>query len=230
MVMTLLLFCGPFILTSAIAFAQQWKFEEPDYKSIEHDISDERSPFYYSELLTRYVDGDSTLSLEERRHVYYGYTFQPAYSPYARSHYADSLRNVFDQPRLTENDYALILRFTDSLLQFNPFDLRAINYKLMCHDKLGNRDEFHRNVTKMRMIVDAIMSSGNGVDENNAFYVINTSDEYDLLGILGFQFGGEQRLIKHYDYLKLKKNDAGIEGMYFDVSPCLNHLNTMFGK
>ena len=64
--------------------------------------------------------------------------------------------------------------------------------------------------------------------KKEAFYVIYTSHEYDLLNILGFQFGGSQSLIEHYDYLTLAENEAKIEGLYFDVSPCLNSMSKMF--
>jgi len=37
-----------------------------------------------------------------------------------------------------------------------------------------------------------------------------------------------QSLIEHYDYLTVAKNDAKIEGLYFDVSPCLNSMSNMF--
>lgn len=218
------------LLSHAVAFSQDWKSEKPNYKKIERAISDDQSKFYYPALLARYTAGDSSLSLEEKRHLYYGYTFQPAYSPYGRSDYEDSLRVVLNKDSVFEKDQAMILRFTDSLLKFNPFDLRAINYKLYSHEKLGHRSEFNRNLTKMKIIVDAIMSSGDGTSKAKAFYVINTAHEYDLINILGLQFGGRQSLIEHYDYLTLAKNQKGIEGLYFDVSPCLNQMEKMFGK
>lgn len=218
------------LANSVIGFAQQWNFEKPDYRKIKTEISDERSEFFYPTLLDRYTSGDSTLSLEEKRHLYYGYTFQSAYSPYGRSDYEDSLRSVATRDSLVGRDYAAILVYTDRLLAYNPFDLRAINYRLFAHDKLGNRDGFAGNLARMRIIVDAIMSSGNGKTKETAFYVISTAHEYDLINILGLQFGGKQSLIEHYDYLTLARNEPGIEGLYFDVSPCLDHLNKMFKK
>ncbi|HEX8041026.1 MAG TPA: DUF4919 domain-containing protein [Chryseosolibacter sp.] len=219
-----------FLAAGAATFAQDWKFEAPNYKKIGRDIADETSSFYYPSLLARYTSGDSTLSLEERRHLYYGYTFQSAYAPYGRSEYEDSLRSVANKESLVERDYAAILIYTDRLLAYNPFDLRAINYRLFAHDKLGSRDEFAGYLTRMKIIVDAIMSSGDGKTKETAFYVISTSHEYDLINILGLQFGGKQSLIEHYDYLTLARNEPGIEGLYFDVSPCLDHLNKMFKK
>ncbi|MCW8981765.1 MAG: DUF4919 domain-containing protein, partial [Altibacter sp.] len=89
---------------------------------------------------------------------------------------------------------------------------------------------FEKTYVRMSTVFDALLSSGNGVSKEEAFYVIYTSHEYDLLNLLGFQFGGMQQLIEHYDYLTVAKNEAGIEGFYFDVSPCLNAMSKMFGE
>jgi hypothetical protein len=42
--------------------------------------------------------------------------------------------------------------------------------------------------------------------------------EYSILNYLGYDFGGEQSLIEHYDYLKLNKNEDHIR-----VRCTLNH-------
>ena len=91
--------------------------------------------------------------------------------------------------------------------------------------KVGVAQEaFQKKLTQLRTIVDVLMSSGNGKTKEDAFYVIDISHEYNLLSILGFQFGGSQHLIEHYDYLSVAENNQNIEGFYFDVSPCLNSI------
>ena len=114
------------------------------------------------------------------------------------------------------------------MLLDNPFDLNAINYQLYSLEQMGNMSIFNKRVIQLKTIIDALMSSGNGKNKKEAFYVIYTSHEYDLLNILGFQFGGSQSLIENYDYLTLAENEAKIEGLYFDISPCLNSMSKMF--
>jgi hypothetical protein len=114
------------------------------------------------------------------------------------------------------------------MLLDNPFDLSAINYQLYSLEQMGNKKSFDKKVTQLGTIVDVLISSGNGKSKKDAFYVIYTSHEYDLLNILGFQFGGSQSLIEHYDYLTLAENEAKLEGLFFDVSPCLNSMSKMF--
>lgn len=217
-----------FSLISTVSFSQDWDIETPDYKRIEKNIQDSKSNLFYDSLMTRYAAGDSTLNTEEKRHLYYGYTFQDAYAPYAFSSYRDSLATVLNQERLDTAAFELIIQYTDVMLSENPFDMRALNYQLYSLEQIGNFEAFNIRVEQFSAILDAIISSGYGTSKEEAFYVISTSHEYEMLGILGFEFGGQQSLIEHYDYLTLKENNAELEGLYFDVSPCLNSLNSMF--
>ncbi len=217
-----------FLLGSFFAFSQKMKTEKPDYKIIEKEISKEKSEFYYPKLLSRYINSDSTMTLKEKRYLYYGYSFQEAYSPYGTSNFSDSLSVLFKKEQLlNKEDLNKMIKFSDSVLVEYPFDLRAMNYQLYAFKKLGKKSEFDKKINQIRIIIDAILSSGDGLKMETAFYVIYISHEYDLLDILGFEFGGEQSLIEHYDYLKLAKNPQKIDGFYFDISPSLNSLNDM---
>jgi hypothetical protein len=217
---TLLAFC----LTG---YAQDFVPEKPAYKKIEKKIKSKKSGFYYPELFQRYLNSDSTFTIEQKRHLYYGFAFQPNYAPYDISVISDSVRAIYDKTELADTDYIELLRYSDSLLADNPFNLRAMDTKLFVYDHLANEAEFMKNMIKMNSIYDAILSSGDGTTMEDAFYVIFTTHEYDLLRLLGLNFGGEQSLIDHYDYLKLQENEYGLKGLYFDVSPCLNHLGLM---
>jgi hypothetical protein len=217
-----------FLLLSPLSYSQDWDFEKPDYKKIEQNIKKNQSNLFYETLMNRFLQADSTMTLEEKRHLYYGYTFDEKYSPYSHSDYGDSLRVVLQKEKLDSLDLINVVDFTDKMLLDNPFDLSAINYQLYSLEQMGNKKTFEKKVTQLKTIVDALISSGNGESKKNAFYVIYTSHEYDLLNILGFQFGGSQSLIEHYDYLTLAENEAKLEGLFFDVSPCLNSMSKMF--
>ncbi|MBT0607268.1 DUF4919 domain-containing protein [Aequorivita echinoideorum] len=216
------------ILISFFSYSQDWDFEKPDYQKIEKNIKKKNSNLFYESLMERFQNADSTMTLEEKRHLYYGYTFDEKYSPYSRSEYGDSLRAVLQKEKLDSVDLKKVVDFTNKMLVDNPFDLNAINYQLYSLEQLGDKTTFNKKVTQFRTVVDVLMSSGNGKSKEDAFYVIYTSHEYALLNILGFEFGGSQSLIEHYDYLTLAENEANLEGLYFDVTPCLNSMSKMF--
>lgn len=222
----LLLLC--FVVTSFVLNAQDWDFEKPDYDKIEKNIKEKDSNLFYELLMKRYKEADSTMTLKEKRHLYYGYQFDEKYSPYSRSDFSDSLRVVLNKKSLDSLDFTNIVTFTNKILEENPFDLRAINYQLFALEKKSDTASFNKKVIQLYIIVDSLLSSGTGKSKEDSFYVLFTSHEYDLLSILGFKFGGSQSLIEHYDYLTLEKNEANIEGLYFDVSPCLASMSKMF--
>lgn len=212
---------------STTAFSQEWAFEKPDYKSIEKNIANSESFFFYETLMNKFKAADSTMTIDEKRHLYYGYSFNENYSPYGSPDYSDSLRTVIRLKEHGSAEYQKIVQFGDSVQITEPFNLRAINYQLYALEKLKRFEEFNNKITQLRIVVDALMSSGDGRSKKDAYYVIYTSHEYDLLNIMGYQFGGTQSLIEHYDYLTVAKNEDDIEGFYFDVSPCLNSMSNM---
>ncbi|HET8839390.1 MAG TPA: DUF4919 domain-containing protein [Flavobacteriaceae bacterium] len=216
-----------FLLLGFLSFSQDWDFEKPNYKEIEKNIQKEGSNLFYNSLMDRYLKADSTFTLEEKRHLYYGYAFNEKYAPYSHSEYSDSLSTILQKEKLDTIDLKKVVHFTNALLHENPFDLNAINYQLYALDQMEKKEAFDKKIIQFQIVMDALISSGNGTSKKEAFYVIETSHEYALLNILGFQFGGTQSLIEHYDYLTVAENQAGIDGLYFDVSLCLNSMSEM---
>lgn len=208
--------------------AQNKKYAKPNYKKIQTNINNKSSEYYYPTLLLKFQQGDTTLSMDQKRHLYYGYVFNPNYSPYGSNPFYDSL-----VPFLKKEDHSVIdlytmLEFSDSILSKNPFNLDVINYQLFAYEKLNQKRKFDVSLNKLRTVVDALISSGNGKKLKTAFYVIYIRHEYNLLDVLGYNFGGSQSLIKTCDYLTIEENNEGLKGLYFDVSPCLNNLKNQF--
>jgi hypothetical protein len=209
-------------------FAQNVEIKSPDYRQIEKNIQKKGSPLFYKKLMKRFIASDTTFTLKEKRHLYYGYSFQPNYSPYERSEYEDKIRGLLNQKEISVDELYKIVSLCDSSLVQYPLDLRCRNYQLYALDQLKLIGQFNQKIIQMRIIYDAMLSSGDGLSKKTAFYVINARHEYDILNALGFKFGGMQSLIDHYDYLELADNPQNIEGMYFDITPCLNSMKNMF--
>ncbi|RLD70897.1 MAG: hypothetical protein DRJ10_19920 [Bacteroidetes bacterium] len=212
-----------------ISYSQDTQFKRPNYKKIEKEIKKKKSDFYYQGLFDRYIQGDSTFTIEEKRYLYYGFSFQDNYSPYGHSEFTDSLGSVLSKDTLTEVDYNSIIKFSNIILEDNPFDLRALNYLGFSYYKIGNRELEDITFYKTSIIYNAIMSTGDGISKKMAFSVIYISHEYEIIDALGFSFGGEQSLVDGgFDYLKLEENEPGVEGFYFEISRSLNSLGSMF--
>lgn len=221
--------CLVLLLLLAGATVEAQEFRKPDFIQIEKGIRDQASGLYYPKLMARYLQGDSTMTEQEREYLYYGFTFQDGYAPYTMTPFDDSLREVVRKDALEPADYYRMIRYADSILAKNPFSMRTLNYQAFAYRKLEKRQEWEGNIRKIRTILNAIINTGDGKSEATAFVVIAVQDEYSLIHALSFEFGGNQQLVNgHFDYLALKENKFNIEGLYFDVSTSMDYLNRTF--
>ena len=213
-------------LFAATTFAQEQEdFTAPNYKAIEKEVSNSASNYYYPHLFERYKMGDSTLTLDEKRHLYYGYVFQPEYAATEISTSNQIISELLTKQVFTNDDYNSILQHADTLLTEDPFNLRAINAKLFVHAQLNNVEAYKKNAFKRRVIQDAIISSGDGMSTKTPFYVIKVAHEYDILSFLGYRFGGTHKIVKKCNYLTVDQNRYGVEKVYFEISPVLKYAS-----
>jgi hypothetical protein len=203
-------------------------YEPIDYDAVKRDIFDTESPFHYPELLERFAFADTTLTLEEKRYLYYGFTFDDRYSPYGMNEELNKIREIFAKDSLVIKDHVKVAKLADDVLKQNPFNLKAISFQLTALEVLGHYEKYNLRLDQAWMILDAISSTGDGKTMESAFFVTETSHEYIMLDVLGLRFGGTQSLIHPCDYLEVQENEGGIEGVYFNVSSCMSYLSKMF--
>ena len=220
-----------FIALALNVNAQEEFFNAPNYTQIEGNVNDQNSSYYYPTLLKKYLDANSEMTLEEARHLYYGYVFQPNYVPTDTSSYNNKLAITLSRGSFTPNDYAEILEYSNALLLQDPFNLRALNAKLLVLAQQNKTDEYKKVAQQRSVVQNAIVSTGDGMSENTAFYVIKVAHEYDILPFLGYTYGGEDRILRgnKVNYLTLGQNRFGIERVYFNISPVIKYVNAHGG-
>ena len=204
---------------SNLAISQDQEIRPIKFKKLKKEIRKQRSPFYYPVLFQRYLDLDTSLTYEEFRYLYYGFTFQDAYSPYGIPALQDSLISYLSRQELLRAEYEVAARIGGQLLRESPFRLRETFITAVAYEMAGDGKMSSIYFSFFEKQVDAIMSSGDGLSTNTAFVVIYIRDEYEMLEVLGFKFGGGQALLAgDYDMLELDENPYGVEALYFNVS------------
>ena len=199
--------------------AQSQDFKKPDFALIEKNSTDKKSPLHYDKLFDRFNSADSTMTIEERRHLYYGYSFQDEYSPYGSSDAQGELNEILEKGGIDKQTLEKLLKATQKVLDDNPFSIRLREYRIFAFKELGRLKESSDEELRASIIIDAILSTGDGTTPETCFYVINTGNEYEIIDILGFEFGGSQKLTQDVqDYLTLAENSYNIKGLYFDVT------------
>lgn len=211
--------------------AQDEFFNAPDVKMIERNVKEPSSSYYYPRLMEKYKAAQSELTLEESRHLYFGYPSQPGYVPTDTSSYNNLLAQTLSKSSFSEQDYSRILQYADALLQEDPFNLRALNAKMLVYAQQNNSEQYMKAARQRKAVQDAIISTGDGMSDKTPFHVIKVAHEYDMLPFLGYSFGGEDRILRNgrVNYLTLGENRFGIERVYFNISPVVDHVSSRGG-
>ena len=224
-----------FTLIASVAFTTHAQDEEffkaPDYTQIERNVKEPASPYYYPKLMEKYIAGDEKMTLEEGRHLYFGFIYQPQYTPVDTSSYNKNLAEVLSKKSFIQSDYTNILQYSDALLLEDPFNLRALNAKLLVYAQQNNTEEYKKVAQQRRIVQNAIAGTGDGMSDKTPFYVIKVAHEYDILPFLGYNFGGEDKILRtqKVNYLTLGENRFGVERVYFNISPVIDHISVRGG-
>lgn len=142
--------------------------------SIETQLGTAPESTLYRQLLTRFVNLDTTLTENEMKLIYYGQMVQPGFSEFTQQpQFSEVYANIHDKK------FRDAMAQIDSILAKMPLNLTANYLKAY----LGSETDVELTATRHRIKVinrlfDAILSTGDGQDQKNAIDVASISDEY----------------------------------------------------
>lgn len=203
--------------------------QKPDFESIKAAVTNPESDFYYPKLFKEFSGNDTVMTIEEYRHLYYGYMFQEDYNPYRRAEKNENVDVLYFKTKHTKEECDTIMKYAEVNLADNPFDLRQM---MFCIIALKEKRKYARASIlqfKLNHLVLAIMSSGDGT-KNNPWYVISPMHEYNLLNFMNYVVEAYESVEDGVvDYLKIKKmNDKTPDGYYFNVEKVIEMYNKKF--
>ncbi|MDE5828668.1 MAG: DUF4919 domain-containing protein [Duncaniella sp.] len=203
--------------------------EKPDMEKIKRDINDRTSPYYYPRLMEEFMRNDTLMKIDKYRHLYLGYMFQEDYTPYRsrESKMRFALREK-DQHQLTRQECDSVIADAEAGLADNPFDLRRMTLLIAALNEKGKTNLAKIWQYKLDYLLMAIISTGTGLDEENAWYVIEPQHEYVLLNAMGYIVDDHLFYDPCYEYITV--TDTGgrpAGGYYFNIA---NLLEEYFRK
>lgn len=196
--------------------------DKPDLDKIKREINDRSSKFYYPRLMDEYLRNDTVMKLDKYRYLYLGYIFQEDYDPYRPSPAPDMNSALYHTTNPTSAQCDEIIANAQKALANNPFDLRQMSAMIAALNLLNKTDLAKIWQYKLNYILLAIVSTGTGLDEDNAWYVIEPQHEYVLLNYMGYQVTNHLFYDPFYEYLTVidvKAEKKG--GFYFNLKPLL---------
>lgn len=216
-----LIFSLLFFLLASTAKANAQETDAPDYKQIKQATSNSRSANYYPTLMRKYLENDTTFTLEQYRNLYFGFVLQEDYIPYKslRKQLTDARRR-FTAARGNKDIAPEMIRIAKAALEDYPFDIRAISLIAVSYLQLGDTAQFKVWDIKQQGLLDAIISTGDGMEPESAFHVIDIEHEYEVLHRLGLVVVEDSLVNNKIEYLKVDENAEGERGFFFNFGAC----------
>ena len=194
----------------------------PDMAAIAAASVDETSQYYYPKLLKSFMANDTTMTATDFQYFYYGTMFQEDYDPYREAPnpaLLQELMPIYAKAKRTRADRGKMLDYAMQVLDDNPIDLRQLTNRIYVYEQNGKYDLAKIWQYKLNHILEAIVSTGTGLDEENAWIVINPQHEYNLLNFQNYVVKGHEDRPPYYDYIIVEPNGkkGATEGFYFNV-------------
>ena len=78
------------------------------------------------------------LTLEDYRHLYYGYAWQPGYKPFETPAAKDRILNILAKDSLAEADYLKIVEYGREAVRSEPYDPSTLNFLVYACGAVGD--------------------------------------------------------------------------------------------
>lgn len=211
-------------ISASVASASPREYDPsvPNYDSLNVIIHTKGGENYYPDLFKRYLDGDTTLTVDNYHYLYYGYALQPGYQPLTPNSMRDSLMIVLERNTSSEDIvpelFGDLKRITYKSLSINPFDLQVLNMLAYIHQMAGDDVLASQYSDRMHKVKEVILRSGDGLTKNNPIHVISREEQDAILGSLKLGVKKRSYISIDVEYIALNQKYRGKNGLFFDIS------------
>lgn len=209
-----------FISAEAAQKQQEKKItiEKPDMEQIKRDVSDPDSKYYYPRLMRQYEMNETIMTLQDYRHLYLGMIFQEDYDPYRTNEKNEYIEQLYYKQTHTRIELDSIISHATKALKNDPFDFTQINYLIFAYRKRQKNNIANIWQYRLNHLLEAIVSTGTGLDTDNAWVVINPRHEYNIINFQNTIAESQQYVEPYFDYITIKKiNDKTPQGYFFNI-------------
>lgn len=200
-----------------------------DLDLIKKNIKDKSSTFYYPSLIKRFENGDTTLTAEQFKHIYYGHSFAGDSSPYSENIGLDTFFKLYK-----EENFRAALPFGLKAIHADPVNLKLTFKLLICCHALEQKDSAKLFARRYYPLLDVIYDSGDGKSIETAMVVTTVSDEYEILRDNKLESVGQSLLDGPTDKLVLdqdsQEKEPKVKELFFNVEISFAQMRKLFEK
>lgn len=201
----------------------------PDMEQIRAEVTNPASKHYYPKLMAQYERNETVMTLDDFRRLYLGAIFAEDFNPYRTSPYAAVVEDLYFKSHHSGRECDEIIKYAQLSLQDEPFNLQQIDYLIYAlREKKKNN---LANIWQFRLnhLLEAIVSTGTGIDREHAWYVINPKHEYFLLNKMGRIATGFKFEEPWYDHITVEpKGSKDSTDYYFNSRHFLEQYRLKF--
>jgi hypothetical protein len=205
-----------FIIITVLFFVDSIYSQDQDSLSfndlIKKEVLDTSSVYYYPKLVWKINKKPTEITISEIFHLYYGQIFQPEYKFIA--YMVDDDQVAFRKAVMKSNCSKAINSGIKVISKF-PVELTTLLHLKNCMQDHKIEDTIYFISLKYGLLLNAILSTGDGKNFKSAIKVINEEDEYVIKGAIGF-LGGKMHgsIIGHHAY---DIWEVGDKKLYFET-------------
>lgn len=194
----------------------------PNEEDILHNTLSTSSPYYYTNLMLKYRNGNAPLSDLEYYYLYYGFVYQENYRPFTENNAMYAMLDVMsginpEQPTIGQLE-ALIERGNEAL-EIDPFNPKVLNIMAYAYGALDDPEREAHYFGHLNGILKAIESSGTGLKEDEPWHVLMFAHAYDIVASKGYGYNESKILSRTTMFVPITtKTKENKKGFYFDYS------------
>jgi hypothetical protein len=196
-------------LISKFSFGQKTQtFEE----NIRLAIEDKNSIFFYPNLINKIKTQPDKISKEEMQHLYYGQIYKSG----TGLAFLDNPDEGNFRKAVMQNRCKKVIKIGNSIIEKSPVSLTTLMHINNCRQSLKQPDQTYFLDSRLKLILDVILSTGDGKSKETAIKIANIEDDYIVKGVLGFLGGTETLDIADNKSFSVWTKDG--EKIYFEDS------------
>lgn len=192
----------------------------PNNDNIFAAINDSNSPYYYPNLMMRYLSGD-TLTDQEYHHLYYGYAYQAAYRPLNDNPGMTKVQNIMariaiETPSVIDIDQ--LIAACSEAMEYDPFSPKLLNIMAYAYGTAGDTVRENTYATHLQAILRTIAASGTGEKEKEPMHIIFFSHGVDFIAAKGWNQRKGKIISREVEFIPFEVPKNKVKGYFFDYS------------